>query len=92
MFAVLCDGPPDLAVVSKRGGAHCARTPVGSIPNTYVTNVRRKDSTQQTLADMLKHVCKGVWIRVLLVRKEIHRTRPPGKWLAGLIGTLQVER
>ena len=26
---------------------HCARTPVGSTPNTYVTIVRRKDSTQE---------------------------------------------
>ena len=50
--------------------------------------VRRKDNIQQTLADMLKHVCKGAWMRVILVRKEIHRTQPPEKWLAGLIGTL----
>ena len=61
---------------------------MGSIPNIYVTNVRRKDNIQQTLADMLKHVCKGVWMRVLLVRKEIHRTRLLQKWLAGLIRTL----
>ena len=25
-------------------------------------------------------------MRVLLIREEIHRTRPPEKWLAGLIG------
>ena len=47
VFAVFCDGTPDLGAMSWRGGTHCARTPVGSIPNTYVTNVRRKDSIQQ---------------------------------------------
>ena len=64
---------------------------MGSIPNTYVTNVRRTDSVQQTLADMLKHVCKGLWMRALLIREEIHHTWPPEKWLVGLIGIRYVE-
>ena len=58
----------------------------------YVMNVKWKDSIQQNLADMWKHVCKGMWMSIMLVRKEIQRTRPPEKWLVGLIGTLEVER
>ena len=65
---------------------------MGSTPNTYVTIVRRKDSISKTLADMLKHVCKSEWMRLMLIRKDIHRTQPPEKLPAGLIGTFGVER
>ena len=64
---------------------------MGSIPNMYATNLRRTDSVQQTSVDMLKHTRKSVQMRVLLIRKEIHRTSPPEKWLVGLIGTWYVE-
>ena len=64
---------------------------MGSVPNTYITNIRRTESVQQTLADMLKHVCKGVLVRALPIRKEINRTWPPEKWMVGLIGTRDIE-
>ena len=56
--------------------------------DTSATEVGSTHRVRLPFADMLKHVCKGAWMCVMLVRKEIHRTRAPEKWLAGLIETL----
>ena len=34
----------------------------------------------------VKYIYKRLRMRVLLIREDIHRTRPPEKYLAGLIG------